>query len=99
MQVASLRKILCNFSVVCLNSPNSGFKFGHSVFGTSKFEAVHFAFEFYNFQTFNALVNPNNLLAQTVLSMMIESGEYFFFATSKRSSHHIQNGNSTICRG
>lgn len=61
---------------------HGGFNFGHSVFGTSKFEVVHFAFEFYNFQTFNALVNPNNLLAQTVLSMMIESGEYFFFAIS-----------------
>lgn len=54
--------------------PNGGFNFGQSVFGTSKFEVVHFAFEFYNFQTFNALVNLNNLRAQTVLRW--SSGEY-----------------------
>ena len=80
---------------------NSGFNFGHSVFDTSKFEVVHFAFELYNFQTFNALVNPNNLLAQTVLSMMIESGEYFFFAISQeeQSPHSKRKLNKTICRG
>jgi hypothetical protein len=59
-----------------------GFNFGHSLFGNSKFEVIHFAFEFYKFQTYNVLVNPNNHLAQTVLSMMIESGEYFFFEVS-----------------
>jgi hypothetical protein len=26
------------------------------------------------------LVNPNNLIVQTVLTTMIESGDYFFFA-------------------
>ena len=63
-----------------------GFNFGHTVFGTSRFEVLHFAFEFYGFQTFNVLVNPNNPLVQTVLDMMIESGEYFFFALSPNNS-------------
>ena len=63
-----------------------GFNFGHSVLGNSKFEVVHFVFEFYNFHTFNVLVNPNNVLVQSVLSMMIESGEYFFFALGRSGS-------------
>jgi len=63
-----------------------GFNFGHSVLGTSEFEVVHLAFEFYNFQTFNVLVNPNNFLVQTVLSEMIGSGEYFFLAVSPGGS-------------
>jgi len=63
-----------------------GFNFGHSVLGSIDFEVVHFAFEFYGFQTFNALVNPNNPLAQTVLNLMIEGGEYFFFAINPRGS-------------
>lgn len=32
------------------------------------------------FATVNVLVNPNNDLVQSVLSMMIERGKYFFFA-------------------
>lgn len=59
-----------------------GFSFGHTVFGASEFEVLHFAFDFYNFQTFNVLVNPNNPIVRTVLNMMLESGEYFFFAIS-----------------
>jgi len=65
---------------------HGGFNFGHSVLGTSEFQVLHFAFEFYNFKTYNVLVNPNNFLVQTVLSMMIESGEYFFFAVSPARS-------------
>lgn len=57
-----------------------GFNFGYSVLGTSDFEVVHFAFEFYGFKTYNVLVNPGKPLTKHVLNMMIESGEYFFFA-------------------
>lgn len=44
-----------------------GFNFGHTIFGTSTYEVIHFAFEFYGFQTFNVLINPNNPIAQVVL--------------------------------
>ena len=88
MGVLEERKLLCGFlalrtaEAIPSDISRGGFNFGHSVFGTSKFEVFHFAFEFYKFQTFNALVNPYIFLAQTVLSMLIESGEYFFFAIS-----------------
>lgn len=88
MGVIEERRLPCGFlalrtaETIPSDITNGGFNFSHSVFGTAKFEVVHFAFEFYNFQTFNALVNPNNLLAQTVLRMIVESGEYFFFAIS-----------------
>ena len=62
-----------------------GFNFGHTLFGSSTYEVVHFAFEFYGFQTFNVLVNPNNAIAQAVLKQMIESGDYFFFAIDEAS--------------
>ncbi|MBF0300796.1 MAG: hypothetical protein HQK51_18955 [Oligoflexia bacterium] len=80
----SLRAFLAIRTIKTIPSEVSygGFNFGHSLLGNSKFEVVHFAFEFYNFQTFNVLVNPNNHIAQTVLSMMIENREYFFFALS-----------------
>ena len=53
---------------------------GHALLGTSTYEVVQFAFQFYGFQTYHALVNPSNSLAQTVLTSIVESGEYFFFA-------------------
>jgi hypothetical protein len=92
MGVVEERKRKCAFlalrtvETIPSNITNVGFNFGHTVFATSEFEVVHFAFEFYNFQTYNVLVNPNNNLAQTVLRMMIESGEYFFFAISPSGS-------------
>ena len=39
----------------------------------------------------NALVNPNNPLARAVLTAMVESGDYFFFALDS-------NGSTTIYR-
>jgi hypothetical protein len=63
-----------------------GFSFGHSVFANSEFETVHFAFEFYGFHTYNTLVNPNNPIARTVLKLMIDQGEYFFFAVNPSRS-------------
>jgi hypothetical protein len=57
-----------------------GFNLGHAVLGTSTYEVVQFGFQFYGFATYHVLVNPSNPLVQTVLTNMVESGEYFFFA-------------------
>lgn len=57
-----------------------GLNFGHALYGSATFEVIHFVFEFYGFQTYNVLVNPNNPLVQTVLTQMLDSADYFFFA-------------------
>jgi hypothetical protein len=61
---------------------NLGFQFGHSLLGNDSFEVVQFGFHFYGFGTYNVLVNPNNPSAKTVLTKMVETGDYFFFAIS-----------------
>ena len=66
--------------------PDLGFRLGYSLFGNANFEVVHFAFEFYGFETYNALVNPNNPLARVVLEAMVESGDYFFFSLDSNES-------------
>ncbi len=38
------------------------------------------AFEFYGFATYNVLINPSDLAARSVLTSMVETGDYFFFA-------------------
>ncbi|MDJ0707214.1 MAG: hypothetical protein QNJ46_28400 [Leptolyngbyaceae cyanobacterium MO_188.B28] len=63
-----------------------GFSFGHSLYGNNKFEVIHFGFEFYGFQTYNVLINPNNAIVQSVLQAMIESNDYFFFSLDEQSS-------------
>ena len=63
-----------------------GFNFGHTLIGNKDFEVVHFAFEFYGFQTFNALVNPANANIQAVLQLMMDKKEYFFFAINPGGS-------------
>lgn len=63
-----------------------GFRFGHSLIGTSKFVVVQFAFEFYDFKTYNVLLNPSNPLVKTVLTTLVESGDYFFFVFSPSDS-------------
>ena len=63
-----------------------GFNFGHALLGTADFEVIQFAFEFYGFETYNVLVNPNNRLIKKVLMRMVESGDYFFFAISRDGS-------------
>ena len=60
----------------------AGFLFDHGLLGNADFEVVHFAFHSYGFKTYNVLVNPNNPLVQTVITAMVESGAYFFFALS-----------------
>jgi hypothetical protein len=64
----------------------TGFRFGHSLLGNAEFVVVHFAFHFYNYETFNVLVNPNNPVVQTVLNRMLETGDYFFFAVDPKGS-------------
>ncbi len=53
-----------------------GFNLGHALLGTSRYEVVQFAFEFYGFETYHVLVNPSNPLVQTVLTSMVESDKY-----------------------
>ena len=57
-----------------------GFEFGHTLFGTTTFVVLHFVFAFPGFQTYNVLINPNNLVVQAVLRTMLDDGDYFFFA-------------------
>lgn len=57
-----------------------GFNFGHGLLGTSQYEVIQFGFEFYGFGIYNVLINPNNPLVRTVLTTMVGSGDYFFFA-------------------
>ncbi|MCR8676597.1 hypothetical protein NWP10_12410, partial [Micrococcus sp. HG099] len=60
----------------------SGFNFGHSIRGTDDFEVVHFGFEFYGYRIFNALINPSNFIARTILSHMVDTKAFFFFAVN-----------------
>ena len=65
---------------------DAGFRFGHALFGNADFEVMHLAFAFYRFKTYNVLVNPNHPLVRTVLTTMVESGDYFFFALGPNGS-------------
>jgi hypothetical protein len=58
----------------------AGFAFGHALYGGGSWEVVHFAFEFYGFATYDVLINPSDPVARLVLSTMIRTGDYFFFA-------------------
>ena len=91
---------LCTLEAIPAAVSSGGFNFGHSILGNSQFEVLHFIFEFYGFKKFNVLVNPNNPLVQSVLTMMIESGEYFFFALSPNNSattFRSEIGQDTLC--
>jgi len=90
--LVEVRQRLCGFLAIRPNEtlpPNitaAGFRFGHSLLGTSRYLVVHFAFEFYGFARYNVLVRPDNLIVRTVLSTMVESGDYFFFAIDANGS-------------
>jgi hypothetical protein len=76
-----------------------GFNFGHALFGTTTFEVMHFAFEFYGFQTYNVLINSHNPLVQAVLDRMIADGDYFFFAleaTGRVTAFRAEIGQETL---
>ena len=64
-----------------------GFAFGHGLIGNHDFEVVQFIFNFYGFQTYNVLINPNNPTIQAVLQAMIKSGDYFFFTLDDSSGN------------
>ena len=76
------------------------FNFGHTLYGTSTYEVIHFAFEFYGFKTFNILINPNNAITQAVLEQMIESADLFFFAIDEQTgiatAFRSEIGNDTL---
>jgi len=65
---------------------SGGFRFGHGMLGNDTIEVIHFAFQFYGFKTYNALINPSNPMAQAVITAMVESGDYFFFALDSDES-------------
>src|SRR5207302_6572726 len=58
---------------------HAGVRFGHALLGNADVAVVQFVFAFYGFETYNVLVNPNNLLVQTVLTTMVHSADYVFF--------------------
>jgi hypothetical protein len=57
-----------------------GFEFGHTLYGSATFAVLHLVLAFPGFQTYNVLINPNNVLVQAVLRTMLDDGDYFFFA-------------------
>jgi hypothetical protein len=59
---------------------DQGFEFGHALYGSAAFAVLHLVFAFPGFQTYNVLINPNNLVVQAVLRTMLDDGDYFFFA-------------------
>ena len=65
---------------------NAGFAFGHTLLGDDTFEVIHFTFEFYGYQTYNVLLNPNNSLVRKVLKVMLTHQNYFFFALNQDNS-------------
>ena len=79
----------CGVFALSLASPlpeavsSQGFNFGHNLIGTHQFEVIHLSFEVYGFQTYHALINPNNPTVQVVLRQMIETGDYFFLALNQ----------------
>jgi len=54
--------------------------------GNADVAVVQFVFAFYGFETYNVLVNPNNLLVQTVLTTMVHSADYVFFVLNTHGS-------------
>ncbi|MGE3542092.1 MAG: hypothetical protein AB7N91_32330 [Candidatus Tectimicrobiota bacterium] len=57
-----------------------GFEFGHALYGSAAFVVRHLVCVFPGFQTYNVLLNPNNVVVQAVLRTMLDDGDYFFFA-------------------
>ena len=72
--------------VIPAHITGQGFRFGHGILGNDTFEVVHFAFQFYGFETYNVLLNPANPVVQAVLNRMVTTGDYFFFALDSDQS-------------
>ena len=64
----------------------AGFAFGHTLYGGGSWEVVHFGFEFYGFATYHVLINPSDPVARLVVSTMIRTRNYFFFALNSDHS-------------
>jgi hypothetical protein len=52
---------------------HAGFRFGHGLRGHADVVIVQFVFAFDGFETYNVLVNPNNLLVRTVVTTMVQN--------------------------
>jgi hypothetical protein len=77
-----------------------GFRFGHSLLGNSKFEVVHFVFEFYDYASYNVLLNPNNPVVKTVLNTMVERADYGFLViddSGSASAFRSELGQDNLC--
>ena len=72
----------------------TGFNFGHSLLGTSRYLVVHFAFEFYGFGRYHVLVQPNNPIVRRVLTTMVEGGAPFFFVVNANGTATAFGGGS-----
>jgi hypothetical protein len=68
------------------HSTQQGFNFGHSVMGSEEKPCLHFAFNFYGHMTYSGLVQPCNIIAQSVIETMLETKDYFFFAINPDQS-------------
>jgi hypothetical protein len=55
----------------------AGLRFGHGLLGNADFIVVQFVFAFDGFETYNVLVNSNNLLVQTVVTTMVHNEDDF----------------------
>jgi hypothetical protein len=65
---------------------HAGFRFGHGLHGHADVVVVQFVFVFDGFETYNVLVNPNNLLVRTVVTTMVHNEDYCFFALNADGS-------------
>ena len=65
---------------------NRGFGFGHQLLAYHEVEVMHFIFDFYGFAVYHALFDPHHPLAHAVLTAMMASGDYFFFALDSDDS-------------
>ena len=63
-----------------------GFNFGHSLLDIEGVPVIQFAFEFYDFDQYYVLMNPNNPIVQAVLTKMMDTGTYFFLALNPDDS-------------
>ena len=65
---------------------DAGFRFGHALLGNADFVVVQFVFAFYGFETYNVLVNPNNLLVRTVVTTMVQNEDAQFITICSAST-------------
>jgi hypothetical protein len=63
---------------------DGGFQFGHALLGPTACAVLYLVCAFPGFQIYNVLINPNNPLAQAVVTTMLDDGDYFLFALNAR---------------